>query len=240
MIRFALALATSLALSVAVRAADLPTGTWAVNINGTKGELVITAVSKDGKVTGKLLGADFTGTWKDDALTVRDPVATLEGCLVAEPAEKGKVKYTLTGIRRESAIAELNVPPPETKSGWYAQIVADAPVPLGAIKAEIRGVLVYDGVDAYVSVKRKTSFGDVEETRVWIWATEGEWKLLKLTIPSLNGKEVIATGKLAQLPKGHMTSIPEGALFFLGRFDIKLAEDPKKSSGSADPSRKKD
>ena len=57
-----LALFVSFGLTVAVRAADLPTGSWAVNVDGNKGDLVIKEV-KDGKVTGVLLGTDFTATW---------------------------------------------------------------------------------------------------------------------------------------------------------------------------------
>src|SRR5438132_1177950 len=95
-----------------------------------------------------------------------------------------------------------------------------APVPTGEIKAEVRGVLVYEGNKAYVSVKRK---GETEEVKVWVYASEGEWKLLKQTLPPLAGKEVIVTAQLGQMT-GKGASIPDGALYFLGRFEPKLAK----------------
>lgn len=225
--RFLLALAVSLALTGAARAVDLPTGKWTVNLAGSKGEMVITEVAKDGTVKARHFGADLTGTWKNGVLTLNDTAATLEARLVSEPVEKekGKIKYTLTGTYTQVSFFEVD-PPANGKFGWYAQIVADAPpppVPLGTIKAEIRGVLVQDGTNVYVSVKHKSGSG-VEETRVWVWKSEGEWKVLQHTLAPLYGKEVIVTGQLAQLPKGHMTSIPEGAMYFLGKFDIKLAK----------------
>lgn len=225
MTRFAFALVFSFAVVAGVRAADLPAGTWSVNVDGKKGELVIAAVAKDGKVTAKLLGEDVVGKWNGETLTFQADNfrAVFEAYLVSEPAEKGKTKYTLTGTRKRVALASTAGNLSETKSGWYAQITADTPVPVGAIKAEIRGVLIQDGAKTYVSVKHKDVFGAIEETRIWIWASEGEWKVLKLTLAPLYDKEVIVTGMLAQLPKGHMTSIPEGALYFLGRFDIERA-----------------
>jgi hypothetical protein len=227
MVRFLPALALLLVAGAGARSADLPAGTWAVNVDGEKGELVIKEVGKDGKVKVKLIGFDAVGHWDGKALTFNRLLDKFEGYLVSEPAEKGKVKYTLTGTCRRYQADVMNSPPPEVRVGWYAQITADAPAPAGKIKAEIRGVLVQDGADVYVSVKRKDAFGKEEEARVWVWKSEGEWKLLQHTLKPLYGKEVIATGELAQLPKGHTTSIPEGALYFLGKFEIKAAGAPK-------------
>src|SRR5436309_2271633 len=61
MTRFALALAASLALTVAARAADLPAGTWAANVDGNKGDLVIKEVKDEKVVTGSLLGVEVRG-----------------------------------------------------------------------------------------------------------------------------------------------------------------------------------
>ena len=72
------------------------------------------------------------------------------------------------------------------------------------------------------TVKRKNGSA-VEEARVWMAATRDDWNLLKQTPAQLNGKEVIVTGQLALLPKGRDSVIPEGAMYFLGRFDIKPA-----------------
>src|SRR5687767_5852134 len=101
MIRVALALVASLAFAVAVRGADLPTGTWAANVDGNKGDLVIKE-TKDGKVTGILLGTDFTGAWREKTLTFELDGKRYEAHLVAEPGEKGQTKYTLTGTRVET------------------------------------------------------------------------------------------------------------------------------------------
>lgn len=222
MIRVALAIAASLALSVAVRAADLPTGTWAVNVDGDKGDLVIKEV-KDGKVSGVLLNTDFAGTWDGKELKFQNGKDIYEAQLVSEPGEKGLTKYTLTGTRSQ----RTNIPNRAQSiihvvktGGWYAQLSAEAPVSLGEIKAEVRGVLVLDGPNAYVSVKRKSGSA-VEETRVWVYATEGEWKKLKQTLPALNGKEVTVTAALGQM-RGKDAPIPDGALYFLGRFEPKL------------------
>ncbi len=224
MIRFALALALPLALVTATHAADLPTGTWAANADGTKGDFIIKEI-KDGKVTGSMLGTDFTGAWNGKVLTFVIGTSTYEVHLVTEPGEKGQTKYTLTGTRAQSNRVESRVVIHIAKTGWYAQMTAATPVPQGEIAAQVRGVLVLEGTTAYVSVKRKTG-AEIEETRIWVYASEGEWKKLNRTLPLLNGKEVIVTAKLSQMTsKG--ASIPEGALYFLGQFEPKLADLPK-------------
>ena len=76
-------------------------------------------------------------------------------------------------------------------------------------------------------MKRKDAFDKVLETRVYVWKSEGEWKVLQFALQPMYGKEIVVTATLAQLPKGHMTSIPEGALYFLGKFEPKLANPPK-------------
>lgn len=227
MIRLALALVASLALAVTVRAADLPAGTWAANIDGDKGELVIKDV-KDGKVAGTLLGTDFTGSWREKTLTFDLGGKHYEAHLVAEPGEKGQTKYTLTGTREENVRVPERVAFHKVKTGWYAQLSAETPVPTGAIKAEVRGVLVVAGASTYVSVKRKVG-SETEETRVWVRAAAAdEWKKLQQTLAPLNGKEVVATGSLAQsTSRARDEVMPYGALYFSGPFDIKPADAPK-------------
>jgi hypothetical protein len=220
----------ALVVAPAARAADLPTGTWTVNAGSTKGDLVITEV-KNTKVKAKLLGTEVVGTWDGEKLTLNQGPFIHEAYLLTEPAEKGKTKYTLAGLSKEVEVSISRkrfgeVSEEKTKGAWYAQITADTPVPTGEIKAEIRGMLVQNGTDVYVSVKRKSG-SDVEETRVYVWKSEGEWKLLQHTLAPMYGKEVIVTASIAQMPKGHMTSIPEGALYFLGKFEPKLANAPK-------------
>ncbi len=199
--RLALALVASLALTSAVRAADLPAGTWAANIDGTKGDLVVKDV-KDGKFAGVLLGTDVAGTWNGKTITFLSGKDTYEAHLVSEPGEKGQTKYTLTGMRSQQVFNPSRAGTGfnhVAKIGWYAQLTAATPAPTGEIKAEVRGVLLQDGTNVYVSVKRKSG-SDVEETRVWVYATEGEWKLMKQTPAQFDGKEVIVTGQLALLP----------------------------------------
>ena len=228
MIRFALALVASLALAAAARAADLPAGTWAANVDGNKGDLVVKDV-KDGKFAGVLLGADVSGTWNGKTITFLSGKETYEAHLVSEPGEKGQTKYTLTGMRSEQVFNPNRAGTGfnhVAKVGWYAQLTAETPAPTGEIKAEVRGVLVVEGGAAYVSVKRKTGTA-AEETRVWIAVNADEWKLMKQTPAQFDGKEVIVIGQLALLPKGRDSLIPEGAMYFLGKFDIMLANAPK-------------
>jgi hypothetical protein len=225
---FAAVLAVALFASVAC-AADLPAGTWTVNVDGKKGKLVVGEVGKDKKVKLNLFGTDIVGTWEDDTLTFTDGDAAYEAHLVSEQLPKGgrdRLMYTLTGVRRDTGV---EAPPggKGRKSGWYARVLADAPVVTGEIKAEIRGVLVYDANNsAYVSVKRKTPNG-VDETRIWVNATEEEWKLLNGKLQELNGKEVIVVAPIAQM-KGAIGSVPDSAMYFLGAFEPRLANVPKR------------
>lgn len=226
MLRNALAILV-IAVSVsAARAADLPTGTWAVNVDGNKGDFTVKEV-KDGKFTGVLLGTDVSGTWDGKTISFQSGKDIYEAHLVREPADAGKVKYTLTGMRSQQVFnpnrAGGGNPIHVAKVGWYAQITADAPVIKGEIKAEVRGVLVYDeaGSKAHVSVKREGA----AEIRVWFNPTEGEWKKLQNVFGELNGKEVLVTGQLAQSMSKDL--FPIRGMYFLGKFDIKLANAPK-------------
>lgn len=228
MLRSLLSLAALAALASASLAADLPAGTWAVNVDGNKGDLLIKEV-KDGKVAGILLGTDFNGTWNGKTLAFTSGEMRYEAHLVSEPAEKDKTKYTLAGTREENVRVPTRSAIHKVKTGWYAQLTADAPAPkvLGEIKAEVRGVLVEDGPSVYVSVKRKDPFDKIQETRIYVWKSEGEWKLLQHTLKPMYGKEIVVTATLAQLPKGTTTSIPDEALYFLGKFEPKFANPPK-------------
>jgi hypothetical protein len=213
------------AFALSVRAADLPTGTWKVNVAGETGELVITKIAADGTVTGKLLGRDISGHWDGEVFTMTDLLDKVEGYLVSEPDGKGKTKYTLTGVRHQAPFVQKNVPPPEKRTGWYAQITIDTPAPAGEIKVEVKGTIVCkkDASTPYVSVKRPDAFGREEETRIYFWLSEGEWKYWRDVLPKLDGQAVTVTGAISQLPKGHQTSIPENAVYFHHDFKIKTA-----------------
>jgi hypothetical protein len=219
----ALALA---AFALPARAADLPAGTWSVNVDGKKGELVITQIAANGRVESKLLGLAVSGHWDGKVFTLTYALDTFEGYLVSEPDGKGKTKYTLTGVRKQAPFVVMDIPPPEKRTGWYAQITIDTPVPAGQIKVEVEGTVVCkDTTSAYVSVKQPDRFGGAEETRVYFWLSEGEWKYWRDVLPKLNGQTVTVTGAVSQLPKGSMTSIPEGAIYFHGGFTIKTAKE---------------
>jgi hypothetical protein len=229
MIRFAFALVALFAMVVVVSAADLPTGTWVVNVDGKKGKLVVGEVGKDKKVPLNLFGTDIVGVWEDDTLTFKDAdgAASYEAQLVSEPYGKNgkdRLMYTLTGTRRDIGNPQGGK---GRKSGWYARIVADARVITGEIRAEVRGVLVYEDPQAYVSVKRKTAAG-VEEMRIYVHATEGEWKLLRGKLLELNGKEVTVGAPIGQM-RGASATIPDGALYFLGAFEPRLANVPPRA-----------
>lgn len=226
MTRFAFALVASLALAALTCAADLPAGTWAANVDGEKGDFVITQ-AKDGKFSGSLLGTDVSGTWNGRTLTFQKGNDTYEAHLVGEPADKGKTKWTLTGTRAttvrdfKTRAGTVHV----TKTGWYAQLTADTPDPTGTIKAEVRGVLVYEKGSAYIRVVRRVG-ETTEEMKVWVGVED--WKAAKAALSALDGKEVVATGALAQLVRRDRDStLPDGALYFTGKFEIKAADPPK-------------
>jgi hypothetical protein len=56
--------------------------------------------------------------------------------------------------------------------------------------------------------------------RVWLWITEDKELVRKLQ--GLDGKDVLASGKLAQLPEGHKASVPPLGLY-MSRFEINEA-----------------
>jgi hypothetical protein len=222
--RAALALVASLALSAAVRAADLPVGTWAVNIDGKKGDLLITQI-KDGKATGALLGTDFAGSWNGKELKFQSGDYTFEAQLVSEPGDDGKTKYTLTGSRLKevdvSTRARFGVHVVKS-GGWYAQISAKPPT-FGDIVATVRGVLTFDGNSAYVTVKPDA---DAPEMKVWFRPPADQWAAFRMNNKNFADREVIVTGKLGQLVRPGAGAMGDGALYFVGTPDIKEA--PKK------------
>ena len=88
-----------------------------------------------------------------------------------------------------------------------------------SIKADVRGTLHFEsGRGYFIAVKPATK--TEAEIRVWLWISEN--KVLVRQLQGLNGKEVIASGKLAQLPEGHGASVPPLGLY-MSRFEIKEA-----------------
>lgn len=88
------------------------------------------------------------------------------------------------------------------------------------IKAEVRGTLRFESGCGYFIAVNPLSDREYE-TQVWLWISED--KVLVRKLQRLNGKSVIAKGKLAQLSKGHRTSVPPLGMY-VSRFEIKEAD----------------
>ena len=222
MSRLILATLALLLAATASSAADLPVGKWSVAFEDRKGELVIKEVGRDGKITGTMLGDPIEGTWNGETLAFKRGGATVEASLVEEVA-KDQTKYTLTGFYSWKLVSTFTPEPFERtiRRGWYAQkVVKDD----DQIKAEVKGTVVCkDTSGAYVRVYRDKGFGLEEETRVYFYLSEGEWKHWKNVLTKLNGQAVTVTATLGQIRKGSKTSIPEGALYFEEGFVVKTA-----------------
>jgi hypothetical protein len=87
------------------------------------------------------------------------------------------------------------------------------------IKAEVRGTLRFESGRGYFIAVRPAKKTE-REMRVWLWISEN--KALVRKLQGLDGKEVLVTGKLAQLPEGHHASVPPLGLY-MSRFEIKEA-----------------
>jgi hypothetical protein len=230
--RFALGLASLFVLAALASAADLPTGTWAVNLDNQKGEFTVSAV-KDGKFTGVFLGTDVSGTWDGKQLAFLKAGETFEAFLLNEPGDKGKVKYTLTGVRSRE-VRDFTTRAGTThvvKLGWYAQLTADAPVPTGELTATVRGVLTVEKASASILVKRKIGSA-IDEVKIAL--VPADWNAVKERLAALNGQEVIVTGTLQAVPVFRNVPFglpapadrapPDSGLSVVGTFDIKPAK----------------
>lgn len=92
-----------------------------------------------------------------------------------------------------------------------AEQKAKAPKPAGSIQVVVKGTLGCKGIGvAYVSVRGS----DGEETQIWFWLSEGEWKHFRAVLPPLDRQEVTVRGRICQLPENARTSIPNQALYF--------------------------
>jgi hypothetical protein len=100
----------------------------------------------------------------------------------------------------------------------------DEPIPQAdtkedGIKAEVRGSLRFQSGRGYF-IAVKPANNREQEMRVWLWISEDKVTVRKLQ--GLDGKQVLATGKLAQLPEGHQASVPPLGLY-MSRFEINEA-----------------
>jgi hypothetical protein len=84
------------------------------------------------------------------------------------------------------------------------------------IKAEVRGTLRFEsGRGYYIAVKPAEKAQP--DMRVWLRISED--KALVRKLQGLEGKKVIAKGKLAQLPEGHQTSVPPLGMY-MSHFEL--------------------
>jgi hypothetical protein len=90
------------------------------------------------------------------------------------------------------------------------------------IKAEVRGTLHFEsgqsGRGYFISVKSDAEVAN--ENRVWLRISEN--KALVQQLQGLDGKEVVAKGRLAQMPEGSRTSVPLLGMY-MSRFEIEGA-----------------
>jgi hypothetical protein len=89
------------------------------------------------------------------------------------------------------------------------------------INAEVRGTLHFEsGRGYFISVKSTDKAA--REMRVWLRAAES--KVLVRKLQRLDGKEVIAKGKLEQMPEDVGASVPPLGIYLRHGFDIEHAE----------------
>jgi hypothetical protein len=88
------------------------------------------------------------------------------------------------------------------------------------IQAEVRGTLHFEsGRGYFISVKPADEAE--QEMRVWLRAAENKELVRKLE--GLDGKEVIAKGKLAQMPENVRASVPPLGIYLRYDFEIEPA-----------------
>ena len=87
------------------------------------------------------------------------------------------------------------------------------------IHADVRGTLNFEsGRGYFISVKP----ADKVEQEMRVWLRVSEDKVLVRQLQGLTGKEVIAKGKLGQMPEGVGASVPPLGMY-LSRFEIEGA-----------------
>jgi hypothetical protein len=88
------------------------------------------------------------------------------------------------------------------------------------IQAEVRGILHFENGRGYF-IAVKTAGKTQPEMRVWLRAPED--KALVRQLQGLSGKEVIANGKLMQMPANVRASIPPLGIYLRYGFTIENA-----------------
>jgi len=107
----------------------LPIGTWSIDANGHEGQLEITGVDFNGKLSGNAFGDSIEGFWNDTAQKItflRMPVPDQPNTTQIYTGYLFKnrpslyTKYTLTGYFE--AFQGGGGSPPRSLFGWLAQI----------------------------------------------------------------------------------------------------------------------
>jgi hypothetical protein len=92
---------------------------------------------------------------------------------------------------------------------------------LQGIRAEVKGTLHFESSRGYfISVKPADKPG--QEMRVWLRPAED--KALVRKLERLVGKEVVASGNLAQMPENVQASVPPLGVYLRHGFEIEHAE----------------
>jgi hypothetical protein len=89
------------------------------------------------------------------------------------------------------------------------------------ISAEVRGTLRFEnGRGYFITVPAEEKGG--RQTRVWLQVAED--KVLVRKLQGLDGKDVTAKGKLAQMPKDVGSSVPPLGLYLANGFTIEATK----------------
>lgn len=88
------------------------------------------------------------------------------------------------------------------------------------IRAEVRGTLHFENGRGYLIAVIPT---DKAERATHVWLRAAEDKELVRKLQELNGKEVIAKGNLAQMPKDVQASVPPLGIYLQHGFSIERA-----------------
>jgi hypothetical protein len=100
----------------------LPRGAWRFNLNGTEGNLILSADAADGSLTGNaMVDLQFKGSFSEQSQTLvmtatvgGHHVGTFTGCLFRTPAQPvagQDVVATLAGLVQVTHFADIGVNP---------------------------------------------------------------------------------------------------------------------------------
>ncbi|HLW67693.1 MAG TPA: hypothetical protein VKS79_20420 [Gemmataceae bacterium] len=109
----------------------------------------------------------------------------------------------------------------------FGVIEAGEPEPAEAgpgITAEVRGTLRHEKGGHIYSIAVPSDVKGGQETRVWLMRGEDKDRELDRKLAGLDGKEVVAKGRLAQMPKDSHATVPPLGLYLGGRWSVEAAK----------------